>query len=123
MSEQYVGVDLKKCGYFSGLVVGTAAVVTVIYWGIFGFDTWQEEMRQGADLLMAASVAPVVPVAPVAQPTRSFRSAGQYVCPRDGVVGLPVIDAGGVPHCPVCGQVMSFYTASPNSMTLAAGAG
>jgi len=111
MSEQYVGVDLKKCGYFSGLVVGTAAVVTVIYWGIFGFDTWQEEMRQGADLLMAASVAPVVPVAPV------------DVCPRDGVVGLPVIDAGGVPHCPVCGQVMSFYTASPNSMTLAAGAG
>lgn len=118
MSEDNVGVDLKRLGIPVGLMVATTLVVTLVYWGIFGFDVWEEEMGQAADLMMAASVAPI------AAPTGNYGTAGQYVCPRDGASGLPNVDGQGLPHCPVCGQVMNFFPASPQSMTLAAaGAG
>lgn len=119
MAEQYIEMNPKKLGYFFGLVTGVALIVTAVYWAIFGFDTWQEEMGQGMDLMLAATVPPVVSGSPQAT---GPGLAGQYVCPRDGAIGLPRFDAGGVPYCPVCGQVMNFYTAPSQTMTLA-GAG
>jgi hypothetical protein len=112
--------DPKRFGYFFGLVIGTAIIVTVIYWAIFGFNKWEGQVLRASDLMMAASI---VPVAPVAAAPAGPATAGQYVCPRDGAVGLPNLDAAGSPHCPVCGQTMGFYSASSNSLTLARGAG
>ncbi|NVL90040.1 MAG: hypothetical protein HWN69_03445 [Desulfobacterales bacterium] len=120
MLEQYFGVGAKKGAGFLVLVLGTAAIVTGIYSGIFGFDRWQNEMQRASDLMMVATVAPQAPVVPAPS---GFGMAGQYVCPRDGAVGLPNFDAAGVPHCPVCGQVMNFHNALTGNMTLAAGFG
>ncbi|NVM57014.1 MAG: hypothetical protein HWN51_02685 [Desulfobacterales bacterium] len=117
MLGRYFEVDAKKYGHFFGLVVGTAVIVTGIYWAIFGFDRWKVEIQRASDLMMAASVAPVAPA-----PSGSGM-AGQYICPQDGAVGIPSFDAARTPHCPVCGQVMGFYNAPSGSMTLARGAG
>lgn len=117
MFEQYFGMDIKRFGYFSGMVAGVALIVTIIYWAVFGFDRWKEEVRMASDLIMAASVAPV------AQAPAGPGVAGQYVCPQHGAVGLPNLNATGVPHCPVCGQVMGFYSARSNRVTLAATGG
>lgn len=117
MLEQYFEMEVKKYGYFFGLVIGTAIIFTIIYWVIFGFGRWKAELQRAPDLMMAASVAPV------GQAATGPAGAGQYVCPRDGAVGLPRFDAAGVPHCPVCGQVMGFHNVPSNSLTLAVGAG
>jgi hypothetical protein len=117
MLEHYLGVDTKQGGYFFGLVMGTAIFVTLIYWAIFGFDRWTGELQRSSDLMMAAAVAPLAQANPLPS------GAGQYICPRDGAVGLPNFDVAGMPHCPVCGQVMGFHTAQSRSLTLAAGAG
>jgi hypothetical protein len=117
MFEQYFGVDEKKIGYFFGLVVAAVVVVTLIYWFLFGFNRWTGEMQRASDLMMAAAAAPI------GQTYSSPPMAGQYVCPRDGAVGLPRFDANGAPHCPMDGQVMSFVPAQSGGMIPAAAPG
>ncbi len=117
MFKEYFNLDGGKIGYIFGLLAGAVVSVTLIYWAVFGFDTWKEETRRASDLMMAAAVAPATQ-----RPVQSG-GAGQYLCPQDGAVGLPNFDAGGAPHCPVCGQVMGFNSTQSTSLALAAGAG
>lgn len=118
MFELHFEEDAKRFGYFFGLVIGTAIIVTAIYWAIFGFNRWEGQIRRASDLMVAATVAPVGPA------TSLPPGAGQYVCPRDGAAGLPGFDAAGRPHCPICGQVMGFNSSPPTNLTtVAAGAG
>ena len=119
MFEQYFGLDLKRMGYFFGLIIAALLLVTLIYWLVYGFDRWSGQMQRASDLMTAAVVSPVIQTNPAPAPA----AAGQYVCPRDGAVGLPHLDGSGVPHCPVCGQVMNFNNASSANLTLAAVAG
>ena len=117
MLKEYFGLDLGKLGYVFGLLIGATVSVTLIYWAIFGFDTWKEEAERASDLMMAAAVAPLT------RTPAQTGGAGQYICPQDGAVGLPNFDATGVPHCPVCGQVMGFNKIGAASLALAAGTG
>ena len=118
MFKEYFNVDMEKLGYLFGLLAGAIVSVTLIYWAIFGFDTWKEETQRAADLMMAAAVAPIT------ETPAQTGGAGQYICPQDGAAGLPNFDAAGVPHCPVCGQVMGFNRARSTGLALAArGAG
>ena len=117
MLKEYFGLDLGKLGYVVGLLIGATVSVTLIYWAVFGFDTWKEEAERASDLMMAAAVTPLT------QTPAQTGGAGQYVCPQDGAVGLPNFDATGVPHCPVCGQVMGFNRIQSTNLALAAGAG
>jgi hypothetical protein len=126
MLGQYVDLDGRRLGYFAGSIAAAALVVTGIYWALFGMNQWTTKVQQGANLMMAA--------APLPYGGQSFGNpgvggqvyngqayqgqvpgvagmtggAGQYVCPTHGAVGLPVLDAAGTPHCPVCNQVMCF---------------
>ena len=97
--------DVKTYGYFFGLVIGTAIIVTIVYWAIFGFNSGSAKLGQASDLMTAATGTPV------AQANTLPSGAGQYVCPRYGVAGCPIFDAGGIPHCPGCGQMMRFQRA------------
>ncbi len=117
MIKEYMGMDLKRSGFIVGSVLGNAVIVTVVFWLIFGFDVWKQDVRTASQLMAAAAVAPVarVPAAP--------NAAGQFVCPQHGAVGLPQYDATGIPHCPIDGQVMHFNGVSSNSLALAAAAG
>jgi len=115
--EQYLGVDVRRLGYFFGLVTGAVVGVTLIYWLIFGFDRWTGEMQRASDLMMTAATAPI------GQTYTSPSVAGQYICPRDGAVGLPNFDAARVPHCPICGQVMNFASAQSGGLAPAAAPG
>ncbi|MBF0451857.1 MAG: hypothetical protein HQK75_14225 [Candidatus Magnetomorum sp.] len=118
MFEDYFGLDLKKVGYFGATVVSTAVVVTVLYWFVFGFGHWAGEMQQASNLMMAATVTPMTanPSGIYGGPSgQSVQSAGQYLCPIHGAVGLPRYDAVGTPHCPICGSVMQF-TCAPSSV-------
>jgi hypothetical protein len=117
MIEDYIGMDKKKLGTFAGLVAGTAVGVTVVYCLIFGFEQWQSEVKISAQLMTAAATVPV------AQMPVGTGSAGQYICPQHGAVGLPSFDAAGSPHCPCCGQIMQFRRAPNGNFALAAGAG
>ena len=117
MIKEYMGMDLKRSGLIVGSVLGTAVIVTVAFWLIYGFDVWKQDVRTASQLMAAAAVAPVARV------PAATNAAGQFVCPQDGAVGLPHYDAAGVPHCPVCGQVMNFCGVSSNNLTLAAGFG
>ena len=127
--EQYFDLDVKKLGYFSGSLIGAVIVVTLIYWLVFGFDRWTGEMGRASDLMMAAATAPVgqtyaAPLAaPVGRTYATTSTAGQYLCQRDGAVGLPRFDANGVPHCPIDGQVMSFTPARSGGLLPAAAPG
>ncbi|HIJ19427.1 MAG TPA: hypothetical protein HPP58_00115 [Deltaproteobacteria bacterium] len=121
MFKEYFGADAGKIGYFFGLMAGAAISVTLIYWAIFGFDTWKEETQRASDLMMAAAVVPQGSAAGQGVGQRIAQRSGQYVCPRDGAVGLPQFDGNGVPHCPVCGQVMGFNNTQPNNLALARG--
>ena len=117
MIEQYLNMDKKKFSYFLGLVTGAIIFVTMIYWVIFGFDRWNVEIQRASDLMMAAAVAPAY------NTPAGTGGAGQYVCPQDGVTGLPNFDAAGLPHCPVCGLTMEFHSSPQGSMALAAAPG
>ncbi len=114
--------ELKRYGSFLGLVLGAALITTCIYWAIFGFGTWTRQVQSASNLMAAAAVAPVLQQ-PCVTATQS--SAGQFVCPQHGAVGLPNWSAAGVPNCPICGQVMGFRGAgaNTNNLTLAAMAG
>jgi hypothetical protein len=118
MFKEYFNADMGSFGYFFGLLAGAIVSVTLIYWAVFGFDTWKQETQRASDLMMAAAVQPLTQ-APVAQ----TGGAGQYICPQDGAAGLPNFDAASVPHCPVCGQVMGFNRAQSTGLALARGAG
>lgn len=125
MVKDYFEVDEKRIASFVGLVVGAVVVVTLIYWIVFGFGRWTGEMQRASDLMLAAGTAPIGPAypAPAGQTYAPPSTAGQYICPRDGAVGLPRVDANGVPHCPLDGQVMSFVPAQPGAMIAAAAPG
>jgi len=103
MPVQTLEGDVRTYGHFFGLVTGTAIIVTIIYWAIFGFNGGSEKLGQSSDLMTAATGTQV------AQANTLPPGAGQYVCPRYGVAGCPVFDAAGIPHCPGCGQAMRFY--------------
>ncbi|HUV49764.1 MAG TPA: hypothetical protein VMW78_01915 [Anaerolineae bacterium] len=118
MLKEYLGVDLDKYGLFFVAVIATSVIITGIYWAIFGFDRWAGQVQTAADLMTAAAVSPFVQSPAVSGGT------GQYVCPQDGAVGLPNFDMAGVPHCPLCGQAMNFYSAASNNFSrVAAGGG
>lgn len=117
MLGQYFNLDEKGIAYFFGLVIGAVIVVTLLYWMVFGFDRWSVQMQQASDLMTAAVVTPI------AQTYASPGTAGQYVCPMDGAVGLPRFDANGVPHCPIDGQVMRFVPAQSGGLLPAAAPG
>ena len=139
--EQYFGLDVKGFGYLSGLLIGATIVVTLVYWLVFGFDRWTGEMNRASNLMMAAVTAPAgqtyaapftapggqTYAAPfTAQGGQTYAApstAGQYVCQRDGAVGLPRFDANGVPHCPIDGQVMSFVSTRSGGLVPAAAPG
>ncbi|MBF0226387.1 MAG: hypothetical protein HQK76_13110 [Desulfobacterales bacterium] len=108
--EEYFGIDLKKFGYFLGLSTSTAVAVTVLFILTFGFGGNQGV--QISDIMQAAAVAPM----------GQSNTAGQFLCPTDGAVGLPNYGPNGTPRCPVCGQVMCFNGQS-NNLNLVAGAG
>jgi len=117
MDAKYLGIDFKKTGLFAGIVMGTAAIVTLVFGLIFGFDRWQRNVQTASQLMTAAAVMPAAPM-PSAHPN----VAGQYVCPVHGAVGLPQFDAAGVPRCPIDGQPMALQGGGAD-MALAAGAG
>ncbi len=126
MIEDYIGMDLKKMVTFAVLVLGTAVCVTLLYCYIYGFGEWKSEMTMSAKLMTAAANVPAaqMPVnVPVAQMPAGTGSAGQYICPQHGAVGLPTFDAAGSPHCPCCGQIMQFSRAQNGTFALAAGVG
>ncbi|MGA2225420.1 MAG: hypothetical protein ABSH41_13375 [Syntrophobacteraceae bacterium] len=100
MSE-YNDIDAKRLGYFAGSIVAAAVVVTAIYCGLYGLKKWTGSMQQGANLMMVAAPAPY-------QGSVRTGAAGQFICPTHGAVGLPVVDASGVPRCPLCNGAMSF---------------
>lgn len=100
MSE-YHDIDAKRLGYFVGSIVAAAVAVTVIYCGVYGLKKWTGSVQQGANLMMVAAPAPY-------QGAVRPGTAGQFICPTHGAVGLPVVDAAGVPRCPICNGEMSF---------------
>ena len=114
--EQYLGFEPKRLVYVAGTTICTAVVVTLAYCLIFGFDNWRKDITSSTKMMLSAATVPVGQA-----PGSSM--AGQYVCPTDGPVGLPLFDAAGLPHCPICGQVMQCNTGAGNNFTLAAGAG
>lgn len=120
MVRQYLGFDGRRLAWFAGVVGATFLLVTGTYWSIYGMDTWSNKIQQGANLMMAAG-----PVTCQGQASMGIPASGQYVCPQHGAVGLPVFDAAGTPHCPVCNQAMCFNSVRAglprNSMALAAG--
>ena len=114
MLKEYFEVNVKKIGYFLGLLIGTITIVTLAFGGIFGFDRLAGEMQGASGLLTTATAAPPAqtnPLVPV---------AGQYICPQNGAVGLAKFNSAGVPLCPGCGQRMGFHRAPFSNPTLAA---
>ena len=73
-------------------------------------------MERASDLMTAAATAPIGPTYGAQSFGAAPAATGQYICPRDGAVGLPNFDANGVPHCPMDGQVMRFATAQSGGL-------
>ena len=123
--EQYLGFEPKRLVYFAGTTICTTVVVTLAYCLIFGFDNWRTDMTNSTKMMLSAATVPMgqAAAAPYATRAGGGAAAGQYVCPTDGAVGLPLFDAAGMPHCPMCGQIMQCNTGAGNNFTLAAGAG
>jgi hypothetical protein len=126
--EAYLGVKMSSLGIFAACVAGAAVVSTALYWGIFGFGHWKNEMVVAGRIMTAAANQPVAqqvaPQTPQAVPQAGLATpqAGQYVCPTHGAVGLPKRSATGAAACPVCGQPMQLRCL-PNGVTTAAFAG
>ena len=122
MLKEYFGIDLKGLSYFSGVTGTVAVVITGLYWGVFGFDTWSMQMQQASDLMAAGFVAgQTQPYAGNGGIAAMGGQTGQFVCSRDGAVGLPHYDVSGLPHCPVCGQTMMFNASQAGSLSPVAG--
>jgi hypothetical protein len=107
MTEGYLGISGKKLVFFAGTIMGAVILVTLAYWSVFGFDRWSRTLSQSASLMLAAA-----PMTYQGQASPAMQGPGQYVCPTHGAVGLPSFDAAGVPHCPVCNQMMCFNSIS-----------
>ncbi len=112
MGEECFGQDKNAYGWFFGLIFGTALIVTIIYWAIFGFDRWNDELQRATTLMTAATVAPV------GQAHFGGVGTGQWLCPQHGAAGIPGFDAVGVPHCPISGQRMIFRHAPAGNMMM-----
>jgi hypothetical protein len=121
----YFHFNGHKLLLFFGIVFLTILVVTGIYVSIFGFDIWKSNMSQAGSLMLAnfptaiantgnPNAIPTVPNSPNAgivtiPPSSTAVTNGttsQFVCPNCGPVGLPNVDANGLPLCPSCGAVM-----------------
>jgi len=108
MFEDYIAMDKKKLGLFIGSIAGTVIITTVLYWIVYGVDLWKAQINQASALMTAAAVVPLQPQPGYNNGTSGMNASGQYVCPLHGAVGLPNFDASGMPHCPICGQLMQF---------------
>ena len=115
--ETSLGLRLESVAIFLVSIAAMALMVTFIYWGLFGFGHWKNEMTVAGKIMVAAATAPVASAPPAAG------QAGQYVCSVHGAVGLPRFNAAGVPLCPVCGKAMQFRCSPAASATPAAWAG
>ncbi|KPA19051.1 magnetosome protein Mad4 [Candidatus Magnetomorum sp. HK-1] len=111
MIEEYIPMDVKKLSLFTGSVIGTVVLTTLLYWFIYGFDLWQSQMNRASALMTAAAMVPAQPLQAYNGGAYNQNSSGQFVCPQHGSVGLPNYDATGLPHCPICGQIMQFHSA------------
>ena len=111
--ESYLGVKLESLAIFALSIVGAAVVATAVYWSVFGFKHWKNEINVAGTLMTAAATTPLVPGG----------QSGQYVCPVHGAVGLPRFNGAGTPLCPVGGEVMQFRCATTPGATPAAFAG
>ncbi len=113
MLKQYYGIDGKHLIFFVLCILVSAGASTFLYWVIFGFDTWQSEMTTAQDVMLAAAVQPNAGQANQQTLKSGLKGTtpGQYLCPRDGAVGLPVYNANGSAHCPVCNTTMVFHGA------------
>jgi len=124
--EASLGVKMSAIGFFAASVAGVAAVSTAIYWAVFGFGHWSNEMSVAQKIMLARANQPVVqqqaPQAAV-PPLQAGQQAGQYVCATHGAVGLPRFTAAGVAVCPICGQPMQLRCLPTNAATPAAFAG
>lgn len=150
MIEDYLHMDLKNLGYFSGLVILVAVLITMLYWFIFGFNTWKNNVQTASDLMLAAAPAgsptggraggqagnggfnQAAATLPMGQtphnthqnsPGTNNPVSGQFICPTHGAVGLPVYNGAGDPVCPLGDQIMQFKSAGSNNFAAAAAAG
>lgn len=115
--QNYVGIRASALGLFVAAAGLAAAASTGVYWAVFGVKHWNTEMTTAGRILTAAATRPL------AAPAAGAARCGQYVCPVHGAVGLPRLDASGVPRCPVGGEVMQFVNLAPVQPTPAAFAG
>ena len=113
--ETYIGIKPRSLVLFTLSIAGAALVSTAIYWGVFGFRHWNQEVTVAGRILTAA-----VPMKAVQVPASQ---SGQYSCPVHGAVGLPRFNAAGTPLCPVGGEVMQFQSLNAAALTQAAFAG
>jgi len=116
MIEDYLGIDLKQSGIFVGIMITTVIIVTALYWFVYGFDHWNSEMQQASNLMMAANTMPLNQQNLQPVPQQQTYTAGQYLCPTHGAVGLPNFDQMGQPHCPICNATMQFTGAPTMNM-------
>ncbi|MBF0413934.1 MAG: hypothetical protein HQK70_14660 [Desulfamplus sp.] len=54
MLEDYLDINFKKFAWFAGLVMMVAVLTTILYWLIFGFDSWNKNVQIASDLMLAA---------------------------------------------------------------------
>jgi hypothetical protein len=145
MLDEYSGANVFNLSLFAGLVIVTSIVVILIYGWLYGFNFMEQQVVGASRVMLAAHTAPQgaanAGIAPFPmQPAYTYGqgllnpapqsglygygytqrvttgpSAGQYLCPVHGAVGLPNFDTNGIPHCPICGQYMGFNCMSVNS--------
>ncbi len=129
MIEQYYGINIKNIGYFAGSVTIATVIATTLFWLVFGFDKWERDITTAQDLMLAAAVNQndMIRVVPGTIKTTKIKvktnvnATGQFLCPQDGAVGLPVYDTLGSPHCPLCSQTMMFHSAQQQNTKPIAG--
>jgi hypothetical protein len=128
MKDEFSTFSLKNWSFFTGTIVVTTLVVAGLYGWIYGFNYLGKSAAGAGRVLVAAfngqavpTMQPTQPVmqypqvqVPVAQYNYPVQSqpvqAGQFVCATHGAVGMPLYGQGGVPQCPICGQIMQFYS-------------
>ena len=145
MTNSYSGANIFNLSLFGGLVTVVTIIVVLIYGWMYGFNFMEQQVVGASRVLLAAHTVPqgtmnAGTAAFPAQPTYTFGqglyspapqtglygygytqgisaepSAGQYLCPMHGAVGLPTFDSSGFPHCPLCGQCMGFNGVPANN--------
>ena len=122
MNEEFSTFSLKNWGFFAGTIVVTTLVVAGLYGWIYGFNYLEKSAAGAGRVLVAAfngqPTQQVMQYPQVQVPSAQYNypavqsqviQAGQFICPTHGAVGMPLYGQGGVPQCPICGQVMQFY--------------